>query len=139
ERGDTIRGIPGLHRHDPAALRYEGHVDLKYLARLFTVVLLLGSCTPIAQPDSSPRSGPESAPSPSGRAPSDRPALAVTAHVTNGRTWYLVPDALVGVTPIAGDLVVLDGYPSSTVAFVLLRPGDHLASSVADTGLTLRP
>ena len=110
-------------------------MDLKYLARLFTVVLLLGSCTPpIAQPDSSPRSGPESAASPSPRAPSERPSLAVTARVMNGRSWYLVPDALVGASPIAGVLVAFDGDPSSTGAFARLRPGDRQAQLVAATG-----
>ena len=110
-------------------------MDLKYLARLFTVVLLLGSCTPpIAQPDSSPRSGPESAASPSPRAPSERPSLAVTARVMNGRSWYLVPDALVDITPIAGVLVAFDGDPSSTGAFARLRPGDHQAQLAAATG-----
>ena len=110
-------------------------MDLKYLARLFTVVLLLGSCTPpVAQPDSLPHSGPESAASPSPRAPSERPSLAVTARVMNGRSWYLVPDALVDITPIAGVLVAFDSDPSSTGAFARLRPGDRQAQLVAATG-----
>src|SRR5207249_11565808 len=57
ERGNTIRDIPGLYGHDPAPLRREGHLTFKYLARVFTFVLVAGSCMPIA-------TGPSPVPSP---------------------------------------------------------------------------
>jgi hypothetical protein len=93
ERGDTIGRIRGLRGHDPKTLRSQGHVNVKYLARLFTAAAFLCSCAPSSVANSpSPTALPPTArvatPSPSG--------LAVAPHAIFGpiRQWYLLPDSL---------------------------------------------
>ena len=114
-------------------------MPFKYLARVFTVALAVASCTPTTvQPDLSGRPAASPSSTLSGPGPTDRPALAVTAHVMRGRDWYLVPDGLPGPSPIAGVLVAFDADPSPTAAFARLRPGDRQAELAYATGPNLR-
>ena len=106
---------------------------------MFTVALAVGSCTPTTvQPDLSARSPAPPGSTASGRAPTDRPAAAVTAHVLRGENWYLVPNGLPGPSPIAGVLVSFDSDPLPTAAFARLRPGDRQAELAYATGPNIR-
>jgi hypothetical protein len=106
---------------------------------VFTLALAVASCAPTTvQPDLSGRSAASPSATPSGPQPTDRPALAVAAHVLRGQDWYLVPDVLSGPSPIAGVLVAFDADPSPTAAFARLRPGDRHAELAHATGPNLR-
>src|SRR5439155_21918 len=96
DRDDHLRAIGrigGLRGHDPKPLRCEGHVKLKYLARLFTFALILWSCAPSAVANAPTGSSLPAAPSITPAGPS---GLATAPHAIFGpiRQWYLLPDPL---------------------------------------------
>ena len=106
---------------------------------MFTLALAVASCAPTTvQPDPSGRSTAPPSASPSGPGPTERPALAVAAHVLRGQNWYLVPDGLLRSSPIAGVLLAFDADPSPTAAFARLRPGDRQTELAYATGPNVR-
>lgn len=83
-------------------MRYKGHVTFKYPVWVCTLALIGAGCTaPDPLASASPTraaAGPSSAPA---RPPAPTPtptslATAVPAKLTTDRTWYTVPDGLVG-------------------------------------------
>src|SRR4029077_665928 len=121
---------PGLFGHDPAPLRREGHLPLKYLARVFTLALVVGACAPVTTTPSPTPTSVSATPT-----ATPRPAVAIAAEISgpSGR-WFTVPDGLID-TPV-GVVVTFAADPTAAAPVARLAPNGPEAALTRTTSVS---